>query len=391
MPRLQCQFYTAKSTRCTRSCDAGVDYCRTHIPKAEALGARPAEGHCLCVRRVHGEEQWCGQPHRAGETVCEWHWQRMTWRIEEQERERQNALFEEATLQAYLNQNPQQPWPAVARHIRMRMRTANDDPIHLTHMNAIRIARRYFLRTTPQDMPVAVFANFWQILWEQEQGLWRADAEVAEVAALAAGVPPAVPMGQMGRLAADTQNVHTAVVSKQTNSNVDLLLEHGDDPSYDVLVTLSSWWMVLIPTTKFADYWKVMEDVRHWYEKRTCKSTGDFLYKRVLNGLVSKILLATDEKRELHIELAKRLWEECMESVGMCCEGHISRLANVLVGFDDAFRPPVPVGEILQTKMAAIAEMKLSHKLKLQKAVAVMDELHIPVDDRAPWLEALEE
>jgi len=266
MPRAQCQFYTAKSTRCTRGCDAGVDYCRTHIPKAEALGARPAEGHCLCVRRVHGEEQWCGQPHRAGETVCEWHWQRMTWRIEEQERERQRALFEEATLQAYLNQDPQQQWPAVARHLRMRARTAANDPIHLTIQNAYNIARRYFLRTTPQDMPVLVFNNFWQILWEQEQGIWVAEAENL-VPPPAAPLPP---MGQMGRLAADTQNVHTAAVSKQTNSNVELLLEHSDDPSYDVLVTLTTWWMGLAPQPAFADYWKVMEDVKFWYEKRTC-------------------------------------------------------------------------------------------------------------------------
>jgi len=75
----------------------------------------------------------------------------------------------------------------------------------------------------------------------------------------------------------------------------------------------------------------------------------------------------------------------------MCCEGHISRLANVLVGFDETFRPPVPVGEVLQTRMAAIAQLKLSHKHKLQRAIELMDELKIPVNERAPWLEALEE
>lgn len=393
MPRAQCQFYTSKNTRCTRSCDAGVDYCRTHIPKAAALGERPAEGHCLCVRRVRGANQWCGQPNRAGATICQNHWQTAEIQRARRQAELQRAVFEEETVQAYLNQNPRQPWAAVGRHLRMRARTAANDPIHLTMGTAYAVARRYFLRTTPQEMPVAVFTTFWQILWEQENGLVRAE-DNAFLAAHDPAVPPAPPMGQMGRLAADTQNVHTAPVAKQTNSNVELLLEDGDDPSYDVLVTLSSWWMVLIPTTKFADYWKVMEDVRFWYEKRTCKATGDFLYKRVLNGLVSKILLATDTEgagRELHVELAKRLWEECVEAIGMCCEGHISRLANVLVGFDDAFRPPVPVGEILQSKMAAIAEMKLSHKLKLQKAVAVMDELSIPAAERAPWLEALEE
>jgi hypothetical protein len=41
--------------------------------------------------------------------------------------------------------------------------------------------------------------------------------------------------------------------------------------------------------------------------------------------------------------------------------------------------------------MADIAQLKLSPKLKLQKAIAVMDELAIPIADRDPWLEALEE
>ena len=392
MPRAQCQFYTSKNTRCTRSCDAGVDYCRTHIPKAAALGERPAEGHCLCVRRVRGANQWCGQPNREGQTICQNHWQAAENLRRRREHEQQQALFEEQTLQAYLNQNPQQNWAAVARHLRMRTRVQRDDPIFLEIREAYAIGRRYFLRTTPEDTPVAVFTTFWTILWDQENGLVRADDNAFLAAHEAPAAPPAPPMGQMGRLAADTQNVHTAVVAKQTNSNVDLLLEAGEfEHGEDVLLMLSTWWMVRVPSVTFAVYWKVMEDVRFWFEKRTCRATGDWLYRRVLSGLVKKILLTTDGNDDLHLELAKRLWEECAEAIGMCCEGHISRLANVLVGFDDAFRPPVPVGEILQSKMAAIAEMKLSHKLKLQKAVAVMDELSIPAADRAPWLEALEE
>ena len=367
----QCEFYTAKFTRCTRGCD--THYCRTHAPKAEALGPRPAEGHCLCVRYVQGADQWCGQLNREGESLCQWHWQRVETRAADQQRRAERAAMEEVTLYAYLDQNPRQTWDIVARHLWMRMRLPRTDPAALRDDIAYTVARRYFLRTTPETVPVLDFTTYWALLWEEEQGILRRAADP--------------PLGQMGRLAADTQNVHTAVVSKQTNSNVELLLEVTPLVGVDTLATLTKWWMLETPQA-FEDYWRVMEDVRHWYEKRTCKSTGDFLYKRVLNGLVAKL---TTMEGEVFAELVKRLWEECEEAVGMCCEGHISRLANVLVGFDETFRPPVPVGEILQTKMAAIAELKLSPKLKLQKAVAVMDELNIPVDERAPWLEALEE
>lgn len=392
MPRPQCEFYTAKFTRCTRSCDVGTHYCRTHIPKAEVLlmvGPRPAEGHCLCARRVAGQEQWCGQPYREGETVCQWHWERMEIRAEDERRRRERreelGLLTEVTVQAYLNQNPQQPWEEVTRQIRWRMSRPHGAMEFLPVGVGFDVARLYFRLTTQDEVPIGVFTQFWVNVWQvAHDGLWIAEAPPAADQV----PPPPPPLAGMARLAMDTQNVHTAVVAKQTNSNVDLLLEITPTEGMDTLTTLTRWWMDMSPRPDFETYWKVMEDVRHWYGKRTCKSTSDYLYQRVLTGLISKISTMGDE---LFTELVKRIWEECAEAVGMCCEGHIGRLANVLVGFDDAFRPPVPVGEILQTKMAAIAEMKLSHKLKLQKAIAVMDELKIPIPDRAPWLEALEE
>ena len=84
----------------------------------------------------------------------------------------------------------------------------------------------------------------------------------------------------------------------------------------------------------------------------------------------------------------RRCWEECNEAVGMCCEGHISRLCNVLVGFDEAFQPPVPFGEILQSKMAAIAGMDVSEEEKRKLANAFFDEHKTPAEERTAWLDA---
>ena len=72
----------------------------------------------------------------------------------------------------------------------------------------------------------------------------------------------------------------------------------------------------------------------------------------------------------------------------MCCEGHISRLCNVLVGFDETFAPPVPFGEILQNKMAAIAALEVETEEKIRQATAFFNEFAVPEPDRAAWLEA---
>jgi hypothetical protein len=72
----------------------------------------------------------------------------------------------------------------------------------------------------------------------------------------------------------------------------------------------------------------------------------------------------------------------------MCCEGHISRLCNVLVGFDDAFQPPVSFGELLQSKMSAIAGLDVTEEEKRRQATAFFDEHGTPAEERVAWLEA---
>ena len=127
-------------------------------------------------------------------------------------------------------------------------------------------------------------------------------------------------------------------------------------------------------------------DVNKWFNTDTCRQQGDKLYKHVLRGLVAYIGKVHDP--ETRQELWKRSWQECDEAVGMCCEGHISRLCNVLVGFDDAFKPPVSFAEILQAKMAAISIMDVSTEDKLQQANTFFNEYAIPQDQRQAWLDA---
>ena len=73
----------------------------------------------------------------------------------------------------------------------------------------------------------------------------------------------------------------------------------------------------------------------------------------------------------------------------MCCEGHLARLTNVLVGFDEDIPAPVAVGEILQQKIAAIAALDVRVEEKVGQAWVVFVELNIPMEERMAWLDAL--
>jgi hypothetical protein len=342
MPR--CSFFTAAFTQCTRTAHDGTGHCWTHTAKAQQLGPR-AEGTCPCVVGNH----WCG-------------------------RERQELRLTVAELvEAYMLEEPRPTWRTVTDLVIARMMLPHTDPLFLPEMTALNVARRFYLLTARQEeMGPHDFRDHWF-------GMPPAVA-----------LPPPPPVAGLGQLAEDVQNVHTAVVVKQTNTNVELLLEAGDSapPGDDPMRWASIWWLQK-PSENFQEYLRVIDDVNHWFNKRTCKSTGDWLYKRVFTGVIAKLSVIGDE--ELRGELVKRLWQECWESLGMCCEGHIGRLANVFVGFDENFKSPASPNEMLQTRLAEIAQLKLRPETKLAKAKDVMDELGIPEAERAPWLEALEE
>jgi hypothetical protein len=93
-------------------------------------------------------------------------------------------------------------------------------------------------------------------------------------------------------------------------------------------------------------------------------------------------------KGELYNELLKRLWEECWESIGLCADGHVGRLVNVLVGFDDEFKNDVSPMVYFQNNISLIADADTPLEFKIQQAKKLMDEIGMPEAQRAEWLSA---
>jgi predicted nucleic acid-binding Zn ribbon protein len=177
--------------------------------------------------------------------------------------------------------------------------------------------------------------------------------------------------GELHRLSLDKQNVHTGPVAKQTTDALDKLLE----------IPVPEGQKTLEEIKDVIDAKCVLRDMRKWYNTAFCRKEDDYLYRRALDGLWAHI--------KGNSELEKRLWEEAFDSKGMCCEGHLSRLSNVLVGFDDSFEIKIPIGEILQQRMSAIASEDIDVYEKVGKAWFLMEELAIPLAEREAWIDAL--
>jgi hypothetical protein len=189
------------------------------------------------------------------------------------------------------------------------------------------------------------------------------------------------------QLAADPQNVHTQEITQQMKDAV-AMLSSIKVPSTQINTINEIQATFVQQKRPTYDIRKVMNDVEVWWRKPTTYTRDDKLYKKCLRGLWWTIKQYNGEVRE---ELEKRLWDELRDGAiphSVCTQGHMARLSNVMVGFDEAFVPPVPVGEILQQKMAAIYGMEVGYEEQLRLATDVLVELKIPREQYAEWLSA---
>ncbi len=190
-------------------------------------------------------------------------------------------------------------------------------------------------------------------------------------------IPPAPPAhaGEVGRLAFDPQNVHTREVNGVVNESLDILLSVSEPVN-----GFDGYW-AMFPVTRENRH--MHRDMKKWYNTQSCRSEDDWLYRKVLDGLWTLI-----SRSPFKDELSVRLTQELDESVDTCCDGHIARLCNVMVGFDEAFKTPVSVAEVLGDRIGAIAARELSVEEKVVEAWAAFEELSIGHEARKEWISA---
>lgn len=186
----------------------------------------------------------------------------------------------------------------------------------------------------------------------------------------------------LGKFVSDKQNVHTRVVNRQTNTILGELAKVEVKKKQRTLDEIMICWQEKYSHTEIGP---VFKDMTYWGNKSEIEEENDWAYRNALRSLWAKI---KTYPTELRIELEKRLFEECSDSVGKCAQGHITRLANVMVGFDESITHKESKSETFQDKMAAISILEIDDSEKIVQAKKVMDEMNIPENERSAWLDA---
>jgi hypothetical protein len=204
--------------------------------------------------------------------------------------------------------------------------------------------------------------------------------------------PPPLERRRLAILAQDNQNVHTQEVSAQTNENTRRILAVPVNPAQKSRDILFTEWNLLRGYMR-EEKIRVATDVDRFFHLRHCRTQPpeepDDLYRKLIRGLVAYISQVRDS--EVRSNLWQRMFEESRDAVDMCIEGHLSRLANVLVGFDDAFQSSISQGEVIQNRISAIYAMELPESEKARLANLFFDEISLPLAQRESWLTALVE
>ena len=201
------------------------------------------------------------------------------------------------------------------------------------------------------------------------------------------------PVAQLRDIVENEQSVHTIIVLKATNDGIGILGNVPVAPGQKTLAEIGAAWLNLsrqdlrlekesyvVPRIKY-----IIDDMNEWGKKVNVMHKTENLYRRVLRGLWAKIKGFSGPTQK---ELIKRLWEECNEARGLCADGHVGRLVNVLVGFDEEFKSSISPKEYFQNNMSLIANSTAPLSFKAEQATKLMDELGMPEEERQVWLEA---
>jgi hypothetical protein len=190
------------------------------------------------------------------------------------------------------------------------------------------------------------------------------------------------PVPELRDIASSEQSIHSTVVLKVTNDGIGILSDISVPDGQKTISEICQAWTTGYCSDKIKD---VIKDMKFWGSKPTVMHKTKNVYKDVLRGLWAKI---KSYKGEMYNELIKRLWEECYESIGLCADGHVGRLVNVLVGFDEEFKTDISPMVYFQNNISIIADADTPLTFKIKQATKLMDEIGMPEAQRIDWLSA---
>ena len=189
---------------------------------------------------------------------------------------------------------------------------------------------------------------------------------------------------ELGRLANDGQNVHTTQIVNNTIKTVNAVLNIERPANYKQSLPTKNIFCEIVSDCPLTVNSILHFTARYWIQE-DIYNLGPNIYQRVTDSIWYYIKQSPDKE-----DLCKIFADEMHNGIGMCSQGNLSRLCNVLGGYLDTIKDQRSVNEIIGDKLSAIArDTTLSEFRRLQMAKQVFEEVGLEKEQWRVWIESL--
>jgi hypothetical protein len=423
MDPVKCQVYTIKGTQCSKAHRANSQYCGLHETKREETGPHRFATEQLAIKHKFEEkaqrEEFSTRRVEAGnddrakrvitneQTIAEAH---MTVRHRNEFQELRDA--QAAEIAANGGRDPDEPARMTRELKELESRSIRASHWIMTHW--ARVAdRNHFLqelepirtrirqigqqpRITQRNIELVQDLDR-RITERMDEFMARAMQDLDNAGAIRGwggeAVPPAQRRGAvvmalpnhnvLARIANDNQNVHTSIVVEQTKKNVTEILKIPVPEIYKwqtkrLSMTYKTIIMFCHLTPKSAWQFSSM-----YCSDATIYDLEPGIFGKVVDGVWQFIRSSPDK-----VDLKKILAAELRDNIGMCAQGNLSRICNVLQGYMEGIGQKESISEILGREFPKLMEIE-SELERLNKGKLILFNNNVPEDQWETWLEPL--
>lgn len=197
--------------------------------------------------------------------------------------------------------------------------------------------------------------------------------------------PPAPPVrGELEVFARDRQNVHTTQSVQMTKDIVArvLKIQVPEDYRWNPHTVSKTAGEIIVECRLRPN--SVAQFISRYIASENIYEMGPGIFGKVLDSVWQFI-----RNSEHKADLCKILAQELKDNEGMCLQGNLTRLCNVLAGYLEGVGPQESAAERLGRELPKLLEIQ-DAEARMNTARRMMADVGLPEAEWAPWLEALE-
>jgi hypothetical protein len=187
---------------------------------------------------------------------------------------------------------------------------------------------------------------------------------------------------RLNQFANDAQNVHTTEAVDMTTNTIKHVLNITRPANYMLDYPTKDIFAEIVVTCPFTTNALIQFTHKYW-ERETIHGFPRGIYNQVADA-VWYYIKTSPHKTDLCAIFANEL----RDSVGMCAQGNLTRLCNVLSGYLDGIGDMRSKVEILGDAFISISKLP-SLEERIQAGVNLLSKENIPQDDWREWLDPL--